>query len=162
MRHLSDIYPAFSRVANSKVMSVDDYFKEIDLIQLQHGDLTLRNFKPGSSSESAFYKVLSGKVEPEELFNKSRTAFCREAPWGCPDGDIVNSPLWLLQGSLDGGGLGEESEDSSARAQGVKGEPRTITLIRWKPPAEALGPGAGPRAKVRPNRDPHGAGVRSV
>lgn len=68
MRHLKDIYPELSRISNCKVVSVDAYLKEIDQIKLQDGDLTTRNFKPGSSGESAFYKVLSGKVEPEELF----------------------------------------------------------------------------------------------
>lgn len=70
-------------------------------------------------------------------------------------------PLWPVRGALDGGGLGEESEVSSARAQGVQGECRTMTLIGRKPPAEARGPGAAPRANDRPNRGPHGADVRS-
>lgn len=74
---------------------------------------------------------------------------------------MANAPPWPVRVALGGGGLGEESEVSSARAQGVQRECRTMTLIRRKPPAEGAGSRAAPRANDRPNRGPHGAGVRS-
>ncbi len=85
----------------------------------------------------------------------------RGAPGGRGRGGMANAPLWTVRVALDGVGLGEESEVSSARAQGVRGKCRTMTLIRRKPPAEARDPGAAPRASVKPNRGPHGAGMRS-
>lgn len=54
---------------------------------------------------------------------------------------MANAPLWPVREALDGVGLGEESEVSSARAQG---ECRTMPLIRRKPPAKARDPRAAP------------------
>lgn len=44
------------------------YARELAKVELDDDQLTTGNFKPGSSGESAFYKVLSGKTPPGELF----------------------------------------------------------------------------------------------
>jgi len=67
MRHLRENYNSLSK-EHGEIVPVSAYFKLIDKIDLKDQDLTSRNFKPGSSGEAAFYKVLSGKVLPEELF----------------------------------------------------------------------------------------------
>lgn len=70
---------------------------------------------------------------------------------------MANAPLWPGRVALDGGGLGEESEVSSARAQGVQGECRTMTLIRRKPPAEGAGSrGGAPGERQTEQRPPRG------
>ena len=85
-------------------------------------------------------------IEPQ-LHHPSELWPCGEVEGfglGVSRGGMANAPLWPVQGALDGGGLGEESEVSSARAQGAQRECRTMTLIRRKPPAEAWGPGQHP------------------
>lgn len=67
MRLLRDRYLAL-RVRDQDVVSVEDYYSLFSGLGLEDKDLTSRNFKPGSSGQSAFYKVLSGQVEAEELF----------------------------------------------------------------------------------------------
>lgn len=69
MRHLRDVYPSLAKLHGSTV-PVAGYAKSLANVKLEDDDLTTRNFKPGSSGESAFYKVLSGKSEPEELFEQ--------------------------------------------------------------------------------------------
>jgi DGQHR domain-containing protein len=69
MRHLREVYPNLARIYGSTV-PVAGYAKALANVELADDDLTTRNFKPGSSGESAFYKVLSGKSEPEELFEQ--------------------------------------------------------------------------------------------
>lgn len=67
MRHLRDIYPDLSKV-DQEIVSVERFFEFLEPIRLNDRDLTTKNFKPGSSGEAAFYKMLSGKTPPEDLF----------------------------------------------------------------------------------------------
>lgn len=69
MRHLKDIYPDLAKI-HGRVVPVENYFQVLDGIELDDKDLTTRNFKPGSSGESAFYKVLSGAAKPDDLFEQ--------------------------------------------------------------------------------------------
>ena len=69
VRHLRDIYPALSKM-HGPIVPVLAFSQVLEHIKLNDSDLTTRNFKPGSSGESAFYKVLSGKSEPDELFEQ--------------------------------------------------------------------------------------------
>lgn len=71
MRHLRDIYPYLSETSGKAVVPVDAYARELAKVNLDDDQLTTGNFKPGSSGESAFYRVLSGKTPPEELFEPS-------------------------------------------------------------------------------------------
>jgi DGQHR domain-containing protein len=68
VRHLRDVYPKLSMQVGSEVVSKDKYLSVLEECGLRDGDLTTRNFRPGSSGESAFYRVLSGEVSPDELF----------------------------------------------------------------------------------------------
>lgn len=68
MRFLRDLYPRLSSSVGKKVIPVSAFAEELNNVDLRDRDLTSRNFKPGSSGQSAFYKVLSGQVSPEELF----------------------------------------------------------------------------------------------
>ena len=70
MRHLKDVYPELAK-DYGQVVPVEGYAKVLADIELEDVDLTTRNFKPGSSGEAAFYRVLSGKVEPDDLFETS-------------------------------------------------------------------------------------------
>ncbi len=69
MRHLRDVYPDLTKIYG-RVIPVEGYAQILKDINLEDSELTTRNFKPGSSGESAFYKVLSGKAEPEDLFEQ--------------------------------------------------------------------------------------------
>lgn len=69
MRHLKDVYPVLANF-HGRIVPVAAYAEVLDSVKLADTDLTSRNFKPGSSGESAFYKVLSGQAEPEELFEQ--------------------------------------------------------------------------------------------
>lgn len=69
MRHLRDVYPDLAKI-HGRVVPVEGYAQVLAGIDLKDSELTTRNFKPGSSGESAFYKVLSGKAEPEDLFEQ--------------------------------------------------------------------------------------------
>jgi DGQHR domain-containing protein len=68
MRHLKDIYPRLASEAGT-VVPVELFYREIDDIDLTDTALSTRNFKPGSSGESAFYKVLTKETDPEDLFD---------------------------------------------------------------------------------------------
>lgn len=68
-RHLRDVYPSLV-TTHGQIVPVEGFKNVLEAVQLEDEDLTTRNFKPGSSGESAFYKVLSGKSEPEELFEQ--------------------------------------------------------------------------------------------
>lgn len=70
MRHFRDIYPYLSETANNDIVPVEAYARELSKVKLDDDQLTTGNFKPGSSGESAFYKVLAGKASPEELFEQ--------------------------------------------------------------------------------------------
>ncbi len=70
MRRLRDIYPSLSQLESERVVSPKGYLKALADVKLEDSDLTTKTFKPGSSGEAAFYKVLSGKVDPEELFEQ--------------------------------------------------------------------------------------------
>lgn len=70
MRHLRDIYPYLSETSGKVVVPVEAYARELAKVKLDDEQLTTGNFKPGSSGESAFYKVLTGKTPPEELFEQ--------------------------------------------------------------------------------------------
>lgn len=69
MRHLRDVYPDLARI-HGRVVPINGYAQVLAGIELGDGDLTTRDFRPGSSGESAFYKVLSGAAEPEDLFEQ--------------------------------------------------------------------------------------------
>ncbi|MEM9130145.1 MAG: DGQHR domain-containing protein, partial [Pseudomonadota bacterium] len=56
MRHLRDVYPDLSKL-HGPVVPVEEYAKLFPK-NLKDEDLTTRNFKPGSSGEAAFYRVL--------------------------------------------------------------------------------------------------------
>jgi DGQHR domain-containing protein len=68
MRHLKDIYPRLASEAGT-VVPVELFYSKIDDIDLTDTALSTRNFKPGSSGESAFYKVLTRETDPEVLFD---------------------------------------------------------------------------------------------
>lgn len=70
MRHLRDVYPELSE-RHGEVVPTAAFAEKLAPIKLEDADLTSRNFKPGSSGESAFYKVLTGKAEPEGLFDQA-------------------------------------------------------------------------------------------
>jgi DGQHR domain-containing protein len=70
MRHLRDIYPEISRRYNDGIVPVETYLEVLARVQLADEELTSRNFKPGSSGQAAFYKVLTGQSAPEELFEQ--------------------------------------------------------------------------------------------
>lgn len=70
MRHLRDIYPYLSETSGQVIVPVEAYARELAKVKLDDEQLTTGNFKPGSSGESAFYKVLIGKTPPEELFEQ--------------------------------------------------------------------------------------------
>lgn len=70
MRHLRDVYPRLSYNAGSSVVSVAEYANILRGISLDDDDLTTRNFKPGSSGEAAFYKVLTGVTPADDLFEQ--------------------------------------------------------------------------------------------
>lgn len=67
MRHLKDVYPDLAKIYG-RVVPVEGYAQALASIELKDGDLTTRNFKPGSGGEADFYKVLAGKAQPEDLF----------------------------------------------------------------------------------------------
>ncbi|MDR5654892.1 DGQHR domain-containing protein [Ruixingdingia sedimenti] len=69
MRHLKDIYCDLAKM-HGKVVPVEAYAKVLEDVHLKDEDLTTRTFKPGSSGESAFYKVLTRQVEAEDLFEQ--------------------------------------------------------------------------------------------
>lgn len=71
VRHLRDVYPDLAKI-HGRVVPIEGYATVLAGIDLRDSDLTTRNFKPGSSGESAFYKVLSGNSEPEELFEQAQ------------------------------------------------------------------------------------------
>lgn len=71
MRHLRDVYPDLAKIYG-RIVPVEGYASVLTGIALEDNDLTTRNFKPGSSGEAAFYKVLSGKAEPEDLFEQGQ------------------------------------------------------------------------------------------
>jgi DGQHR domain-containing protein len=70
MRRLRDVYPFLSDMEGVNVVSPMAYLKVLSEVNLEDADLTTKTFKPGSSGESAFYKVLSGQAKPEELFEQ--------------------------------------------------------------------------------------------
>lgn len=69
MRHLRDLYPDLAKMYGP-IVPVQGFAQPLGSVNLEDDDLTTRNFKPGSSGESAFYKVLSGKSAPEDLFEQ--------------------------------------------------------------------------------------------
>lgn len=70
MRRLRDVYPFLSDLEGVNVVPPKAYLKVLAEVKLEDADLTTKTFKPGSSGESAFYKVLSGQAKPEELFEQ--------------------------------------------------------------------------------------------
>jgi DGQHR domain-containing protein len=68
MRWLRDVYPFLSDMEGDNVVSSETYHKALVAVKLEDADLTTKTFKLGSSGEAAFYKVLSGKAPPEDLF----------------------------------------------------------------------------------------------
>lgn len=70
MRRLRDIYPSLSDYEGNNVVSTDAYLRVLGDVKLDDADLTTKTFKPGSSGESAFYRVLSGRAQPDELFEQ--------------------------------------------------------------------------------------------
>lgn len=74
IRHLRDIYPDLAKV-HGKVVPINAFSKILANINLEDDALTTRNFKPGSSGESAFYKILSGISEPDDLFEQTQLPF---------------------------------------------------------------------------------------
>jgi hypothetical protein len=75
MRWLRDVYPFLSDMEGVNVVSPISYLNALVAVKLEDADLTTKTFKPGSSGESAFYKVLSGKAPPEELFEPMQLPF---------------------------------------------------------------------------------------
>lgn len=69
MRHLRDLYADLSKMYGA-IIPVERFADQLKSVLLKDEDLTTRNFKPGGSGESAFYKVLTGSVNPEELFEQ--------------------------------------------------------------------------------------------
>lgn len=74
MRHLRDVYTDLAKI-HGKVVPTAEFAKIFVNIDLEDEALTTRNFKPGSSGESAFYKVLTGKSQPEDLFEQTQLSF---------------------------------------------------------------------------------------
>lgn len=70
MRWLRDLYPILSDLEGVNVVPAQAFLDALSSVKLEDADLTTKTFKPGSSGEAAFYKVLSGKVPPEELFEQ--------------------------------------------------------------------------------------------
>lgn len=74
VRHLRDVYPSLSD-AHGEIVPVDAFLESLSGIELADRDLTSRNFRPGSSGEAAFYRVLSGQANPDELFEQLQLPF---------------------------------------------------------------------------------------
>lgn len=69
MKYLrDDVYLDLSRKLGRDVPSAKEFLKRFDHVKLSDHDFTTRNFAPGSGGQSAFYKVLSGKMKAEDLF----------------------------------------------------------------------------------------------
>lgn len=67
MRYLQDIYPKVSNGDFETIPSAKSFSYYFEHIDLYDEDFNTKNFKPGSSGESMFYKLLSGQVSGEEL-----------------------------------------------------------------------------------------------
>lgn len=65
-----DVYSDLSRRLGKDVPSAKEFLRKFDHVNLSDHDFTTRNFAPGSGGQSAFYKVLSGKMRAEDLFEK--------------------------------------------------------------------------------------------
>lgn len=61
MRYLKDIYPEASGGDFISIPSTDDFGKFFQHIDLNDDDFNKKNFVPGSSGESMFYKLLTGE-----------------------------------------------------------------------------------------------------
>lgn len=72
MRYLKDIYPVASDEGFSKIPTPAEFGRFFDHINLTDEQLTKRNFVPGSSGQSMFYKLLAGKIEESELFESEK------------------------------------------------------------------------------------------
>jgi DGQHR domain-containing protein len=71
MKYLKDdVYTPLSRRIGRDVPSTKDFLTAFNEVKLSDRDFTTRNFAPGSGGQSAFYRVLSGKISAEELFEE--------------------------------------------------------------------------------------------
>jgi DGQHR domain-containing protein len=69
MKYLKDdVYLNLAQGKKSGVPSVRDFETAFASVRLSDRDFTTKNFAPGSGGQSAFYKVLSGKMSATELF----------------------------------------------------------------------------------------------
>jgi len=69
MKYLkNDVYLELVGNDIGRVPSVSDFSSKLDHVKLTDDDFTTKNFAPGSGGQSAFYKVLTGEMEPSELY----------------------------------------------------------------------------------------------
>lgn len=69
MRYLKDIYPEICSSNFDYVPSSGEFSEYFDHIELSDEDFNTSNFVPGSGGESMFYKLLSGKIDADELID---------------------------------------------------------------------------------------------
>jgi len=71
MKYLKDdVYQETKEGTGKDVPSAKDLLKAFAHVDLSDKDFTSRNFAPGSGGQSAFYKVLTGQMKAEELFEE--------------------------------------------------------------------------------------------
>lgn len=69
MKYLKDdVYSDLSMRLEKDIPSTKEFIKKFEHVELSDRDFTTKNFAPGSGGQSAFYKVLSGKMRAKELF----------------------------------------------------------------------------------------------
>lgn len=69
MKYLrADVYLDLLQKSEKDVPSTKEFLRKFDHVNLSDRDFTTKNFAPGSGGQSAFYKVLSGKMKAEDLF----------------------------------------------------------------------------------------------
>lgn len=69
MRYLKQVYLQLVGKDIGKIPKIDEFKSIFSKINVTDDDFTSGNFKPGSGGESAFYKLLQGKINIEDLKN---------------------------------------------------------------------------------------------
>jgi DGQHR domain-containing protein len=71
MRYLrEDVYPEIAAPDFKAVPTPEDFRSFLRHVRLRDRDFTQRNFVPGSGGQAMFYKVLTGEISAEELFEE--------------------------------------------------------------------------------------------
>lgn len=54
-----------------EIPTIEDFLSKLRTVDIDDKDFTTRNFEPGSGGQSKFYKLLTGALSKEQLFNES-------------------------------------------------------------------------------------------